>query len=225
MTFPKKLSYLVHNVSDNYCSVGLDLSANHCGVCVAVVIKQHIWILNLQCINRTKEDSDVSYANKIVDIVNSLHRPKIDHITCEGVYLKKWGTKFNVYEFERVLRLQGMIEYGLRLPWTYTQASHARKVLSLNPQAHKAEVQLFVYRLLTRRRLPTMSDQMESLRQEYRQKKLSKPTFKKRADKLSRYIEQITSLSEHTADALVLAVAHILDVDKEVSCQQKRKRV
>ena len=208
MKFPKKLNYSVNIKNNKYNVVGLDLSAKHCGIAHVEVNLGSVYLLNLKSIERNKHCINKGYAD---DIVNEVNQINPDIVICEDVFLKIFpGRKPNVREHDRILRIQGMVEYGSVAMVNYINASHARKVVGMNPHGNKAEIQSLVYKMLYNNGLPIFT-QVYQLRTDYQKKKMCKSTFNKRSNKLSKDIYNLTDINEHKADALVISLAHILE--------------
>ncbi len=211
MKLPKILTYTIKLKKAPYLVVGLDLSAKHCGLTFAHAYKDRVEIINLKSVERSKDCTDIGYSD---DIVNEVIQLKPDSVICEDVFLKKFaGGKVNVAEYNRILRIQGNIEYGLfqeNIPVSYLNASHARKMININPQANKAEIQEYVYKLLENKTLPIFN-QVAKLRADYQNKKIKIGAYKYQINKLSAEIYALTQINEHKSDSVVLVLAHLLE--------------
>jgi hypothetical protein len=210
MQLPKVLLYSIKLKKAPYSVVGLDLSAKHCGLAYFQAYKDRVELINLKSVERNKGCTDLGYSD---DIVNEVLQIKPDTVIGEDVFLKKFGNKFNVTEYNRILRIQGNIEYGLfpDIPLAYIGASHARKVINVNSQANKAEIQAYIYELLENKTLPIFK-QVQQLRADYNSKKLKINAYHYQANKLSEEIYKQTQLNEHKSDAVVIVLAHLLEV-------------
>lgn len=207
--FPKKLSYSVNTSIEQYNCVGLDLSANHCGITHIRILNGHTFLMNLKSIERNKHCVDKAYADEIVNEINQINP---DIVICEGVFLKFFkGRRPNVSQHDRIVRIQGMVEYGSLAMTEYVEASHARAVVGMNAHANKAEIQTLIYKMLYNKELPIFKE-VDQLRIDYKTKKICKSTFNKRATKLSNEIYALTGINEHKADSLVVSLSHILEL-------------
>ena len=210
MTFPIRLTYSIKLKKAPYSVVGLDLSAKHCGLAYFQAYKDHVDLMNLKSVERNKGCTDLGYSD---DIVNEVVQLKPDAIIAEDVFLKRFNGKVNVTEYNRILRIQGNIEYGLfqeNMPLAYIGASHARSVINVNPQSNKAEIQEHVYLLLGNKSLPIFN-QVHQLRVDFKSKKIKTGAYHYQANKLSEEIYKLTNINEHRADAIVIVLAHLLE--------------
>lgn len=208
MKFPKKMSYSA-NIKNQYNCVGLDLSAKHCGISHVRVLNGATFLMNLKSIERNKHSVDKAYADEIVNEINQINP---DIVICEDVYLKMFkGMKPNVREHNRILRIQGMVEYGSLSIVNYMGASHARPIVGMSAHANKSEIQALVYKMLYNKELPIFKE-VDELRNRYKTKGICKATFNKHATSLSNDIYALTGINEHKADAIVLALAYVLEL-------------
>jgi len=184
-----------------YTVAGLDLSKNYCGVAILNSETKFFTLV------RDKQESLLQFAKRIAKLVKK-YKPKC--VICEDVY---YGINFR--EYKEVLRLQGIL-WSFLPEMQFKYAIHVRKVVGIDPHATKADIQLFVLHYMLKQEVnKAIYSKLLNLKTLRKEKKLSRSKYRYQCDKLSKAIEKETGVSEHVADAIILALAAL----KEGLCQ------
>ncbi len=172
-------------------------------------------------------DKDINIYFKIryiVDQIKNLYTG-IDELVIEDLY---YGV--NVQSLLLLARLSGAvvdswISHKFKLPTFYT-ASHARKLVGIKGNSHKAEIQLYVinkYKYAPKKAIEEygcMINQVKNLMFVEKSKKLKTEVeknerkkilakYKRQLGKISTLIEEETGVGEDQSDALILGLAFV----------------
>lgn len=207
--------------------IGIDLAANSIGV--AVINKRILKYASLSL--SQKEQKKLDELDRINRMSNWLFEflgryiNKEHKVVIEDVYL---GLNFR--GVKSILKMQGAIAYKYyaltgKKP-EFKMAISARKEVGANPLSQKAEIQLFIIGkfklkkidIKTQKSIKLMRKRYENIKSKYRklstkEKELKRKEYKKiqskfktRMNKYSKLITEKTSITEHSADALLLAL-------------------
>lgn len=149
---------------------------------------------------------------KIVYIIKSIEDKfkEVSQLIIEDVY---YGINFK--SIALLLRLSGAVIYSwvnfkYKLPILYG-ASHARGLTGeVRGNAQKAEIQVYVlkkYSKVSSRLIRKYEGKIDSLKQQFKNKKLTKGQFKYRMNQHSELIDKETGYGEDVSDSLILGEA------------------
>jgi len=133
----------------------------------------------------------------------------VSEVIIEDVF---YGKNFDAVKL--LARLSGAIiyswiNYKYKLPHFYV-ASHARAVVGVNGHAHKSEIQVFVidkYGFAGPELIAKYNKRIEELKEENKQKKITRGKYKYQMTKLSELIDEETGIGEDVADSIILGLA------------------
>ena len=134
---------------------------------------------------------------------------KVEEVIIEDVYIAK-----NVKSVILLSRLAGAV-VSAWVDYKYKEAhfmnaSHARALAGINGHSHKCEVQLHVidlYGFVEPQIINKYQKEIDSLKKQYKEKKLERGQYKYRLDKISKNIDAETGIGEDQADAIILGLA------------------
>lgn len=183
----------------------LDLSSVNTGYSIfhnSKVVKKG----NIRPSKKLKTFEKLAYIVKNIVILYK----KIDILVIEGLY---YGINFDSIIY--LARLSGAVIYewvkhSKTEPIIYV-ASHARKLVGIAGNAHKAEVQVFIleyFKLVNQTFIHHYKTIIDKLKLNLKNKKIDKKQYKKEMEKLSRQIEEETDYDENICDSLVLGLAY-----------------
>lgn len=154
--------------------------------------------------------SDIEYATIITkEVFKIVNEFNITNLIIEDVFFGK-----NVNNFKTWCRVQGAIGMSWAVKHNapvFMMAVEARRRTQIRGQATKIEIQLEVcetYKLINNGRYIAYHSQFEDLLEKRQSKKYTKNQFDYRVKKLSKAFEDETGISEHIADANLLARAY-----------------
>jgi len=145
----------------------------------------------------------------VVEKLKELYKT-VDEIVIEDIYVGI-NPKSVIY----LARLSGAVayswlEYKYKPPVWYN-ASHARKLAGINGRCQKAEVQLFVlekYKFCSKKDLKKYNSEVVKYYSMFKDKTITKGSFKYKMDKLSKLIDSETGIGEDVADSIILGIAY-----------------
>ena len=155
-------------------------------------------------------DPKIDNCTKIHYIVNKIDFTGIDEVIIEDVYYGK-----NFKSVMLLARLSGAAIYAwvdnkYKVPIFYN-ASRARGLAGINGHSHKAEVQVFVlekYKFATKPKIKKYQKLIDDLKEEYKDKKIKRGSFKYKMNKISELILKETGYGENICDAIILGLAY-----------------
>jgi len=187
--------------------LALDLDTNYCGIAILDrnlrLVKRKLLTLS----GKTEVQKMIELAFYIYSI-----KGEINEIVVEDTFMAK-----NAKTFKHLSRLAGAIEYLCYRKFNtephFIMARQARGYSQLKGNCKKIETQLKIakeYGLVKDRIFYKYHGKIGNLYQQYKDKKITKGQFDYRADKkFSGEFTKETGLSNHEADAIVLAKALI----------------
>ena len=187
--------------------LALDISTSTTGF--AVMDEKHKLIKSGQ-FSMKERLSDTRYAFSITKKVISLvKKHNITDLVIEDVFYGK-----NVKNIKTWCRVHGAVAMywynAHKIEPLFIMASEARKINHISGQATKIEVQLEMskkYGLVEDSVYYDYCGQLSALLKDKKAKKLTKNQFDYRIKKLSKTFEDVTGISEHIADSILLALA------------------
>jgi len=155
-------------------------------------------------------DPKIDNCSKIHYIVNKIDFIGIDEVIIEDVY---YGKNFKSVMW--LARLSGAALYAwvgqkYKVPIFYN-ASRARSLAGINGHSHKAEVQIFVldkYKFTSKTKIEKYQKMVDELKEEYKNKKIKRGSFKYKLNKISELILKETGYGENICDAIILGLAY-----------------
>ena len=159
---------------------------------------------------RISPDPKIDNCSKIHYIVSQIDFTGIDEVIIEDVY---YGKNFKSVMWLARLSGGAIVEWvGLKykVPIFYN-ASRARGLAGINGHSHKAEVQIFVldkYKFTTKPKIKKYQKMIDELKEEYKEKKIKRGSFKYKMNKVSELILKETSYGENVCDAIILGLAY-----------------
>lgn len=134
----------------------------------------------------------------------------VDTVVIEDIYYGK-----NVLSLIALARISGaVIEkwIGIKFkdPVLY-KAISARPLAGISARSHKAEIQIFIiekYKFASKKLIKEWEEKIIELKEELKNKTLTKGQFKYRLNKMSDIIDAETSMGEDNCDAILLGIAH-----------------
>lgn len=188
--------------------LALDVSTTTTGY---VVMNEKLEVLHYgQFCIKDRSLSDIQYTTVIAkEVFKLVHEYDITDMIMEDVFVG-----FNPTNFKTWCRVHG----GVGMSWAvkhnephFMMAVEARKRIGLSGKATKLEIQLEVtqqYALIKNSVYIAYKTQFDDLMKKRKGKEYTKNQFDYRIKKLSKAFEEETGISEHMADANVLARAY-----------------
>lgn len=106
----------------------------------------------------------------------------------------------------------------------FINASHARAVMGINAQSHKAEIQVWVlnnYQIIPKDKIEKYEKITTKLKEQFKKEDLTKGKYKYQMSLISDKIDKDTGVGEDTADSIIVGLAYIREKN---GTAQKRKR-
>jgi len=187
--------------------IACDLSLKRTGIAKLTEDGRLIEYKNIIPENSLNEFLKIAYIRS--EIESMIHN--CSEMIVEDLYL---GINFK--GIKHLARLSGAvidmwIRHKFREPVLY-MACHARKLVGIKGNAHKIEVQVFVVKNYLKKFYKDVSwveQEIISIKQAYKDKRISKYKLKKSLDDLSKSFEEVTGIGEDIADAIILGKAYI----------------
>lgn len=190
--------------------LALDLSTKRTGVSIFIDGKFH------RRYSITPNEKDDNF-HKIKMIVDSLREDikSADDCTIEDIFLAIYsGFTSNVGGFALLARLSGAVinewlNHHTKIPVLY-KATEARKLAGIKGTCQKCEVQIFIAQylnIISQEQLDTFQGMIEAENGSLHAEEITKVTWKKHMDIISKYIEDQIELSEDEADAVLLGLS------------------
>jgi Holliday junction resolvasome RuvABC endonuclease subunit len=190
--------------------LGLDPSLSTVGYCLLTESK------SLRKVGQYVVKKTLPFTRKIVSITDEVMRLAKEYgatdLVIEDIFYSK-----NVLNLKQWARLSGAIAYA----WykesgkepEFIMACKARPLVGVKGNAQKIEVQTKIaheFELIDNMVFYRYCGSMGRIIQQYRDKQITRNRYKYLMTKLSKQFEKETKISEHIADAILLALAHLL---------------
>lgn len=203
--------------------LALDLSTQNCGF---AEFSNDGALLNF---GNIIPDQKLHLFQKIKYVTDQLEEliKRNDVVVIEDIYLAVFNGFRNVVGFVALARLSGAvinawIQKHDILPVLY-KATEARKLVKIKGTCQKCEVQIWViknFRVVQNnieKELDDWDAMIEACYAELGTKEVSRETFKKRMEKISKMIEEVTGIDENQADAILLGKAILNDQNQRIN--------
>lgn len=187
--------------------IGLDLSTTHAGI---AILNE-----NLKLLHKQSCELQGTMAERMVQIARIIYALDADELVIEDAYYSH--TTKNAKTVIQLSRIAGAAIYvwyrKKKKDAKFIMASEARPYSKIKGNAQKVEVQVktaYTYNLVKDPDFYSVCGKIGRYLQQYQSKELTRNQYKYRMLKLSKEFEELTGISEHLADAIVIATAYIL---------------